>query len=304
MDRLSRPNAALPSILAVVAIVAYIDFITGPDVAVSFFYLVPVIVATRLVGTTVGVVLAICCAVADPVTLLIAGESYGPLVAFWNLFVRGATLVTAALLVGRLDASLAHERELSRTDPLTKLMNTRSFRDRAELELSRAARYRRPLTLAFMDLDNFKLVNDELGHAQGDELLTRVGSLLTSLTRSVDVVGRVGGDEFALLMSETDSAAAMRVVERIRKELKEMLEQAHLPEAVSVSIGMVTTKGPGVDLDALVLVADQLMYSAKRAGKNRVTAKDLSAGARPDPVSGQGAEDKVGLDEHGTAQRV
>ncbi|HWC13144.1 MAG TPA: GGDEF domain-containing protein [Actinomycetota bacterium] len=284
---------------------AYIDFITGADVALSFFYLIPVIVATRLMGMTVGVALAIFGAAADPLTLLIAGEAYDPLVAFWNLFVRAATLVTAALLVGRLDAALAHERELSRTDPLTKLMNTRSFRARADLELMRAVRYRRPLTLAFMDLDNFKLVNDELGHAEGDDLLARVASLLTSLTRSVDVVGRLGGDEFALLMPETGRMAATRVIERMRHELKEMLVAAHLPESVSVSIGMVTTAGPGADLDALVLIADQLMYSAKRAGKNRVNAKDLTEGGTgPDPVSEQDAEDEAGMDRHETAQRA
>lgn len=305
MDRFSRSNAAFPSIIAVVAVVAYIDFITGADVALSFFYLIPVIVATRLLGTTVGVVLAISCGVADPLILLIVGEAHDPLVVFWNLSVRAATLVTAALLVGRLDAALAHERELSRIDPLTKLMNTRSFRDRAALELLRAARYRRPLTLAFMDLDNFKLVNDELGHAEGDELLARVGSLLTSLTRSVDVVGRLGGDEFAVLMSESDSAASMKVVERIRQELKRMLDEAHLPDSLSVSIGMVTTKGRGLDLDTLVLVADQLMYSAKRAGKNQVKAKDLADGeTQADPVSKQEASDEMGRHQQDAAQRV
>ena len=263
------------------ALVGVCDYLTGDDLALSFFYMLPVILATRSVGLAMGIMLAIACAALYPTTDALSGARIEPSLAFWNFSVRGATLVTVALLVNRLEMALAHELELARTDPLTQVPNLRSFRELAERELARAQRNKSPLTLVFMDLDNFKVVNDELGHGKGDELLQSVGKLLRAETRTTDLVGRLGGDEFALLMPDTDQTTAGIVIDRVRDGLARELRDANLPAEVSFSIGMVTSATPGDSLDALILVADQLMYSAKRAGKNQVKAKNLTKSEGP-----------------------
>lgn len=262
-----------------VLLVAYVDYLTDERLALAFFYLLPVIATTRIAGRGAGLLLAFLSAAAFPVTDILADVRLDAWMAFWNFSVRAATLVTVAVLVDRLKQALVHEQGLSRRDPLTQVANSRWFRDQAERELLRARRSTKPVTLAFMDLDNFKTVNDDLGHTKGDELLSRVGSLLDSSTRPFDIVGRLGGDEFALMLPETDAAEAIAVIERIRAGLRDLLREKRLPESVSFSIGIVTTDVPPDSLDALILVADQLMYSAKRAGSNQIRSKHLHAKA-------------------------
>lgn len=279
MSLIDDRRVTIPLVVVIAVLVAVVDFATGDRLALSFFYMLPVIAMTKLAGTKGGLALSFLCAIAFPLTDILAGTRLDLGVAFWNFTVRAATLCTVAILVDRLNLALAHEKELSRTDPLTQLANTRWFREQANRELLRARRSSKPLTLLFMDLDNFKVINDDLGHGKGDELLAAVGSLLGSSTRSFDIVGRLGGDEFALMLPETDAVGSSEVVERIRRGLREILQTAGLPESVSFSIGSVTTNAPPDSLDTLVLVADQLMYSAKRAGKNQVRSKNLQSSA-------------------------
>lgn len=267
----------IPLGVLAVLLVAVVDYGTGDRIALSFFYLLPVIAIAKVAGRAAGLILAFLGAAAVPLTDIFADAQLDAWLVFWNFAVRAATLLTVAVLVDQLNRALVHEQGLSRRDPLTHLANSRWFREQAERELSRARRSSKPLTFAFMDLDNFKTVNDDLGHAKGDELLSRVGSLLDSTTRSFDIVGRLGGDEFALMLPETNSEGSMVVVERIRAGLQHLLRETGIPNSVSFSFGVVTTDAPPDSLDALVLVADQLMYSAKQAGKNQVMSKDLHA---------------------------
>ena len=274
-DQRGNPRVILPATLLFVAALAGVDYVTGDAITLSFFYLLPVIVTTTRVGLRAGLLLSLLCAVVPTTTEFISGIPFDPVVEFWNSAVRGASLVTVTVLVDNLLSAFARESTLSRTDALTQLSNTRSFRARAEREIVRAARYSRPLTLVFMDIDNFKMVNDDFGHAKGDELLSNLGTLLKSSVRSHDVVGRLGGDEFGLLLTETDSDAAQLVVDRIRQGLEELLRDSGLPGPVSFSMGLLTTDSGHDSIETLMHVADQLMYSAKRAGKNQVKAKDL-----------------------------
>ena len=264
-------------------VVAGFDFLTGEDIAFSFFYVLPVLLLTWETGRRPGIAFAVLCAGANAGTDILAGASARPGTTFWNFLVRAATLTTTSLLADRLHTALEHEKHLTRADPLTGVCSLRWFRERAEMELDRARRTRGPVSLAFMDLDDLKVVNDDFGHAKGDDFLAAVGRILNESTRSIDVVGRLGGDEFAILMPETDGAAAKVVVDRIRQLVKAYQADAELGEIGSVSVGLVTTDSPPESLDALILMADQLMYGAKRVGKNQVKVKDLATGA-PEPV--------------------
>ncbi len=169
----------------------------------------------------------------------------------------------------RLD--LAEQARLALTDHLTGAANSRSFHEIAGREIERQKRFGRPLSIAYLDLDNFKAVNDTHGHETGGALLRGVAAVLKANTRATDVVARLGGDEFAVLFPETDEAAARAAAEKLRAALQEWMRGGgHL---VTVSIGVATFAAPPAGVKEMVTLADELMYNAKRGGKNRVAGR-------------------------------
>jgi diguanylate cyclase (GGDEF)-like protein len=182
--------------------------------------------------------------------------------------VQAVSFAIVGLLIATLRGSLVRERGLSRADPLTSLLNTRAFYEQAPGALALCRRKGRPVTLAYIDLDNFKAVNDTLGHQAGDDLLRRVSVLLRASTRPSDLSARLGGDEFALLLPELDHGEAGAALERLRSRLADSFDWGRCP--VTVSIGAVTFNTVPEHLEDMVKAADSLMYSAKTEGKNRL----------------------------------
>ncbi|PWC70847.1 hypothetical protein TSH58_12835 [Azospirillum sp. TSH58] len=162
-------------------------------------------------------------------------------------------------------------RRLSITDSLTGVSNRRHFVEAAEQELARARRYGRPVTLLMLDLDHFKSINDTHGHAVGDEALRAFTAASRALLRENDLLGRTGGEEFAILLPETDIAGARMVAERIRRRTAELAVPAG-DETVrfTVSIGVACCAAGTRDVDAMLSSADEALYRAKAAGRNRV----------------------------------
>jgi diguanylate cyclase (GGDEF)-like protein len=152
----------------------------------------------------------------------------------------------------------------------------------AAVELERSRRTARPLTVAYLDIDDFKRVNDAQGHARGDALLVTLASTLRGTTRSLDVVARLGGDEFGLLLVDTDGPTADLLLQRLRATLA--LAVAQYGWDVTFSLGAVTFLDPARSVDEMMGRADQLMYDAKRAGKNAVRL-DVVPRASPQAVS-------------------
>ena len=173
--------------------------------------------------------------------------------------------------------SAAAEAEI---DPLTRVANRRGFERALTLEVERAARYGRTCALVLVDLDDFKSVNDRFGHDAGDAVLGTLAHVLRKCTRNVDVPARLGGEEFALLLPETDTAGAVRTAERVRRELAAtptpIVEGE--PVIVTASLG-VATGGRDVTGAELLRRADAALYAAKRAGKNRVETHDVASSA-------------------------
>ena len=154
------------------------------------------------------------------------------------------------------------------TDSLTGLLNHGSFIAQLDAEFARAERYRRAFTLAYIDLDNFKAVNDLEGHGSGDELLCRVADALRSSTRQTDGLGRLGGDEFAAVLPEITGGATVSVIQNLHKQLNRAMHKGGWP--VTFSIGAVTFEVP-VDTSREALgIADAAMYSVKRYGKDGI----------------------------------
>ncbi|HEY7791324.1 MAG TPA: GGDEF domain-containing protein [Vicinamibacterales bacterium] len=193
----------------------------------------------------------------------------------------GATL--AALLepaAAALDHAQLRERleALSVTDDLTQLYNSRYLNLALRREAKRAARNGLPLSLLFVDLDGFKTVNDRFGHQCGSRTLVEVAVIIRGSARETDIAARFGGDEFAVILPETDAAGALAVAERVRAriEASRFLEGDGLSLAITASVGVGTLPDAVDSADALLRAADQAMYAVKAAGKNgvRIAAKD------------------------------
>ena len=160
---------------------------------------------------------------------------------------------------------------LARTDPLTGLLNRRSFFAEASRELHWVRRTGHPAVVISFDLDHFKTINDTRGHAAGDASLRAISDLLRAERRGTDVIGRLGGEEFAIVVRDTDVNAGRRLAERLRAAVA-ALEVHHDGEAISLtaSFGVTQIRSSDVDLDVAIKRADGAMYTAKRLGRDRV----------------------------------
>jgi diguanylate cyclase (GGDEF)-like protein len=160
---------------------------------------------------------------------------------------------------------------LAAIDPLTNLYNRRQFETLARAELARCHRYMRPCSFLMIDVDHFKHVNDTYGHEMGDWVLKVVAGILTSAQRDADVVARVGGEEFVVMLPETTAEAAKMVAERIRSTVFAnalIIGESKLVLTVSLGVSEATASSPGIE--AVLRDADRALYEAKQMGRNRV----------------------------------
>jgi diguanylate cyclase (GGDEF)-like protein len=182
--------------------------------------------------------------------------------------VRLTTFLIVAALAVRLRQSLRAEKKLALSDSLTGLANTRAFFDRLSAEIDRALRYGTIFTLAYLDLDHFKEVNDNYGHAEGDEVLRTVAETMRSTMRAADLSARLGGDEFGILLPETPFGKAEGALAKLRTEVTAAMVQASRP--VRISVGAVTFEASVDTADDAMRIADGLMYEAKEAGGDTI----------------------------------
>jgi two-component system cell cycle response regulator len=166
-------------------------------------------------------------------------------------------------------------RRLATTDPLTGVHNRRHFLERAEEELQRARRYGHPLTCLMLDIDHFKQVNDTYGHSTGDIVLKEMAGVCMALLRNIDLFGRLGGEEFAVILTETGLESGRKAAERLCRKLAQSavdIEGRALNYTVSIGVAVMNSATGEGDLDDLLQAADAALYEAKRQGRNRVIA--------------------------------
>ena len=266
--------------LATVAVLGLVDALASPYVGFAMFYALTIMGVTFHAGWVAGTIVAITAAGATLTSaLLYAPEQVSAVAALWNLGNEVAVFVVLVLIVHQIRSMFDNLADQSSRDLLTGALNTRGVLEAFERERSRAQRNASPLSLAFIDLDNMKRVNDELGHAEGDEMLRILATSVLSAIRELDVFGRVGGDEFALILPDTDEQAALKAIQRLRSVVNRRTH-ARSPY-ISVSVGVVTfRRDPPEAADAL-RAADALMYVAKRAGGNRVAGRVLAWDSEP-----------------------
>lgn len=182
-----------------------------------------------------------------------------------------AAMWSGAFIMAKLRIAVERERALSRRDHLTGLMNLMGFWEELETEVERMSRDKKPLTVVYMDVDDFKQVNDALGHDGGDAVLRAVGYTLRDSIRAIDTSARVGGDEFAVVLPNADEKAAAIVVERIRSKFSTLLKDKGLK--ATLSIGIAVFHDPPAKAEATLRAADLVMYEAKHLGKNQVACR-------------------------------
>jgi diguanylate cyclase (GGDEF)-like protein len=250
-----------------------INYLIRPEFSFSIFYLLPVALVTWFVGKQAGILIAITGAVAWLVNDLTSRGTYSnPAIPYWNVIVR----LVFFLIVIHIMSALKREREAARTDPLTGAANGRAFFELTNNEINRLRRYQHPFTVAYMDIDNFKTVNDRFGHSMGDHLLNLIAGIIQKSIRATDTVSRLGGDEFAILLPETGHEPAQLVIRKVQKSLSDNMMKNGWP--ITFSIGVLTWVQPPVSVDEIIKAADVLMYSAKSSGKNMIKSEVANVG--------------------------
>ncbi len=265
-----------------VGFVGILDRVTGYETSFSIFYLMPIGIAAWYGDRKLGLWLSLVSAIVWLVTDVTAGHDYAyAIVPFWNATVRFGFFVIVSYLLSFQRSQLRREADNARIDPLTGVRNTRAFLSETEILWDLAVRHGHTTSLAYLDLDNFKALNDIYGHAEGDAALKVVASTLVESVRSTDVVGRLGGDEFAVFLPETSSEGAACALQRVQQRVLHLAQERGWP--IAVSVGVLVARPPYQPLAEALHAADQLMYRAKTGGKNRVVVEPASSSSLTSP---------------------
>ena len=265
-------------------LVGWASYAQPETVSLHFLYLAPTSLVAWSIGRWGGMAMAIVALNTHTITLAVRLPE-PPMAEGWLIldsYILLGGLLVGANAVASLRSHLRRESMAARHDALTGLPNRRGFMEEASTELSRAARHGIPFALAYIDLDGFKGVNDRQGHAVGDEVLRTVGRTLGDQTRAHDLAARIGGDEFAVLLPETQVEEARLALETLRSRLDAAMAEGGWP--ITFSVGAIAGVTDTADPRPLMAEADALMYRVKRSGKDRVAVEPRD----PETQSGEG----------------
>lgn len=269
----SHPLLVLLGILTV-PVVALLDYLAGPEFGFSLFYLLPIALVAATGGWTSAWFTAVLAAIAWMIIDVLTTPSYTTFLApLWNSLTRFAFFAFALLAVRNYQDRLASAELRALSDPLTGLPNRQYLLIMLNAARARLERYDKPLTLVYLDVDDFKHVNDTQGHQAGDVLLKQIASLLTEVTRDTDTVARVGGDEFVMLLPEASEETLAEILERLREALASQLTANG--RRVSFSMGACTFYRAFDSAESMIRMADERMYRVKRSGKDSVAVAKI-----------------------------
>ena len=256
-------------ILGSVMILGLVDYFTGVELSLSFFYLIPVSMAAWALGKYSGLSYSVLSATAWLVSNSFSGQTYSNIfVGVWNTLIRFGFYGVVTILLAELRNALEEERLLANTDPLTGTLNRRSFKEITEKKMVMSEVNQRPYSMVYMDLDNFKTINDKLGHATGDRVLKTVADTIHTQIRTTDYLARLGGDEFAILLTDIDQEHSETIVRRILARLLDTMKPNGWE--ITFSVGVLTVLSMPESSEQLVSLADALMYEVKTRGKNAI----------------------------------
>lgn len=269
-------------IVAALALVGLLDYVTGPWLSFALLYVTPVLAAAWWLGRGPALLAGLTAGIAwfEAEAWGHRGEPARDLL--WNSMSRLVMLVAMAAMVvriredrqrlkdvnTRLAEMLSGAEKLARTDPLTTLPNRRAFLERLGGELTRARRNSAPICIAYLDVDNFKQLNDHRGHLEGDVFLRLIASAIKDTVREADVAARLGGDEFAVLFIDAKRIAIEQLAHRLLARVRALGER-YPGLDLGASLGMAWFDAPPESAEQILKTADGAMYEAKSAGKHR-----------------------------------
>lgn len=250
-------------------LIGLINYQLPANISLAFLYLLPIGISSWFVSKEVGFLICGLSAIIEhfihknlDIEKLIDFEFY------WNIGVILLMYVVISYLISNLRISLDRERELARIDDKTGVANKRLFLELAGLEVKKSNRFRHPLTVIYMDIDDFRQLNENLGYAIGDKLLKAVAETIKSNLRETDIIARIGGDEFIILLPGSGYEPSQTVIERLQKQLAKMMQDNQW--AATFSIGAATFINPPKSVEEMIHRADRFMYIAKTNGKNQL----------------------------------
>jgi len=270
---ISRPILVVITSYVLLVTLGFLDFNTGNQLSFSFLYLMPVLLITWVGGGILGAVATFVSVVIWQLASYLSGETYPTVwIPIWNSVSRLIFILAGVVLLDKFHQNLQMERNFARTDFLTGTANRRAFFEIAGIEVNRASRYNHPLSVIYIDLDELKEVNDRYGHRAGDALLRLVGRTISRSLRTSDLVARVGGDEFCVLLPESGEKAAKKAANRIFERLNVKMVDENYP--TTFSFGVVSyINGYPKSVEEMIQEADTVMYEVKKTGKNNIRAE-------------------------------
>jgi diguanylate cyclase (GGDEF)-like protein len=261
-----KPFWAIAGFIAI-ALIGIVDYLTGYEISFSLFYLIPISAIAWFVGIGPGIWASAVCTLVWVAGDIAAEQVYSySFIYAWNALMRLGLYICAVLLLSMLKKALLREQALNRIDKLTGAANSHGFWDLAQIEIERSSRYKRPLTIAYLDLDRLQAVNKKFGYREGDAVLRTVVGICKKYLRTTDLVARLGDDEFAFLLPETPQEGAEVAMTTLQLALLEEMQQNSWP--ITFSIGVLICASVPRTVDEALEIADSLIDSAKKGGKN------------------------------------
>ena len=269
-ERKSKPFLITVDIVLLLCI-GLLDYITGYNIGISLFYLIPIGFAAWFGGRYPGIVISSLSVLTMAATDFLAGKEYShSLVEIWNLLMHLSVFAIYGVLFSSLRKAHERERENARKDYLTGISNFQGFKELAEREIERCRRYGTGLSIAYIDCDNFKEVNDTLGHDAGSRVLRTIADTIRKHIRATDIAARIGGDEFVVLLTDVSHDISVGFVEKMRSRLLQEMKRNNWN--VTFSIGMVSFSTP-LSVEEMLKKSDSLMYCVKRETKDAIKHK-------------------------------
>lgn len=252
----------------IIGVLGIIDTLTGKELDFSLFYVIPILIVIWHTGLGLGIVFSLISALVWLLSDVLSGNVTLLSIYAWNTLIKLGFFSTIAFLLSRLLTVLENQREIAHTDYLTGALNSLFFYDVLQMEINRSLRYKNLFTIAYIDLDNLKTVNYEFGYATGDKVLCFVANQIKNSLRKVDVVARLGSDEFALLMPETNQKSAQVVLSKLQHNILAGMQKNNWP--VTLSIGVLTCLDTPPTANEAIQKVDDLMCSVKKSSKNNI----------------------------------
>jgi diguanylate cyclase (GGDEF)-like protein len=275
-----REALTLCSVLFVIFTVT--DYVTPPELNLTFMYALIILLACWNLGLKWGIAFAALASVMQVFVLdQIKGEYISLMYFYLDLGNRFFTFLLVIALAVPLRRVYHREKTTARIDWLTRIPNRRAFTELLATEIARYERTVVPFSVAYIDLDDFKAINDRFGHEKGDQLLCKIVETVKRSLRKTDAVARLGSDEFAILFPASSIDAALPIVQRVRAQLDALNQEGG---SVTFSIGLGTFGRPGLSPDEVIALCDSLMYRAKREGKKALVHDQFVSAASPHPA--------------------